>query len=144
MEGKNKAKGFIREFKDFISRGNVMDLAVGMIIGSAFTAIVKALVDNILNPVIGVFTGGLDFSSLTIPLTNAGPDGASIQLGLFINAVISFIITAFVIFLLVKGMNQLNRNKKVEPEKNPRLCPYCKSEIADDAIRCPHCTSQLE
>jgi large conductance mechanosensitive channel len=144
MKDKSKAKGFFREFKEFISRGSVMDLAVGMIIGAAFTAIVKALVDNVLNPIIGLFTGGLDFSKLMIPLTKEGAEGASIQLGLFINAVISFFITAFVIFLLIKGMNKLNRNKQAKPEKKPRLCPYCKSEIADDATRCPYCTSMLE
>ncbi|MEA5004771.1 MAG: large conductance mechanosensitive channel protein MscL [Christensenella sp.] len=137
-----KKKGFIQEFKEFISRGSVMDLAVGIIIGGAFTAIVNALVENILNPIIGLATGGMDFSSLKIPLT-ADPAGAAIQIGLFINAIINFLLIALVIFLLIKGLNKLSKKPEPEPEKAARLCPYCKGEIADDATRCPHCTSVL-
>ena len=133
----------MQEFKEFISRGSVMDLAVGMIIGAAFTAIVKALVENIINPVIGLLTGGMDFSSWKIPLTAAGAEGACIELGMFINAVINFLLVALVIFLLVKGLNSLHKKPDPTPEKQPRLCPYCRGEIADDATRCPHCTSML-
>ena len=140
---KKKGKGLLQEFKEFISRGSVMDLAVGVIIGSAFTAIVNALVENILNPIIGLVTGGMmDFFSLKIPLS-ADPAGASIQIGAFINAVINFLLIALVIFLLIKGLNSLSRKPNPAPEKAPRLCPYCKGEIADDATRCPHCTSVL-
>lgn len=143
MEKKKKGKGFLGEFKEFISRGSVMDLAVGVIIGGAFTAIVNALVENILNPVIGLVTGGMmDFSKLKIPLS-ADPAGAAIQIGAFINAVINFLLIALVIFLLIKGLNSLHKKPEPEPEKEPRLCPYCKGEIADDATRCPHCTSVL-
>ena len=143
MDKKKKGKGLLQEFKEFISRGSVMDLAVGVIIGGAFTAIVNALVENILNPIIGLVTGGMmDFSNLKIPLS-ADPAGAAIQIGAFINAVINFLIIALVIFLLIKGLNSLSRKPEPEPEKAPRLCPYCKGEIADDATRCPHCTSVL-
>lgn len=143
MMAEKKKKGFIQEFKEFISRGSVMDLAVGVVIGGAFTAIVNALVQNIINPIIGLVTGGIDFSQLKIPLTPKGLDGATIEIGSFINAVISFLLIALVVFLLIKGLNALQR-KQPEPEaKAPRLCPYCKGEIAEDATRCPHCTSIL-
>ncbi len=137
-----KKKGLLQEFKEFISRGSVMDLAVGIIIGGAFTAIVTALVENIINPIIGVLTGGIDFSAFKIPLT-ADPAGAAIQIGSFINAVIHFLLIALVIFLLIKGLNSLHQKQESTPEKPVRLCPYCKGEIADDATRCPHCTSVL-
>ncbi len=142
--GEKKKKGFVQEFKDFISRGSVMDLAVGVVIGGAFTAIVNALVEFIINPIIGLVTGGIDFSEVAIPLTPEGMDGATLGIGSFINAIISFLLIALVVFLLIKGLNALQR-KKPEPEaKASRLCPYCKSEIADDATRCPHCTSMLD
>ena len=99
----------------------------------------NALVNNILNPIIGLLVGGIQFSEWKIPL---GADSA-IDIGAFINAVITFLITAFVIFLIVKALNSLHRKPEPAPEKAPRLCPYCKSEIADDATRCPHCTSIL-
>lgn len=137
-----KKKGFIQEFKDFISRGSVMDLAVGVIIGGAFTAIVNSLVSDIIMPVITLLTGGLDFSDWAIPLLG----DSKIMVGNFINAVISFLLIALVVFLLIKGLNSF-RLKKPEPEpeaKAPRLCPYCKGEVADDATRCPHCTSMLD
>lgn len=107
-----KAKGFLNEFKEFISRGSVMDLAVGMIIGAAFTAIVNALVNNILNPIIGLLVGGIQFSEWKIPL---GADSA-IDIGAFINAVITFLITAFVIFLIVKALNSLHRKPEPAPD----------------------------
>lgn len=137
-----KGKGFIQEFQKFISRGNVMDMAVGMIIGSAFTAIIKSLVDDVISPFLGIF-GGMNFDQLVL---NVG--GASIGYGKFITAVINFLIMAFVIFCMVKAINGL-RDRLTHKEEAPaapktKTCPYCKSEIPIDATRCAHCTSQLE
>lgn len=140
-------KKFFSEFRDFIARGSVVDMAVGIIIGAAFTAIVNSLVTDVITPIIAVFTSGIAFEDLVIPLDSAG-DG--IKIGSFINAVIQFIIIAFVVFLLVKAVNKVHdaatkATKKGAPEEpaGPRLCPYCKQEVADDATRCPHCTSEL-
>lgn len=137
-------KKFFGEFKEFISKGNVMDMAVGIIVGGAFTAIVSALTDNIINPLIGsIFK--MDFSDLAVTI-----NGAELKYGAFIMAVINFIIIAFVLFLIVKGMNTLRakaeeRKKKEEVEAAPttKVCPFCKSEVSIDATRCPHCTSEL-
>lgn len=136
-------KKIFGEFKDFISRGNVMDMAVGVIIGGAFTAIVNSLVSDLLNPILGLITGGvMDFSDLKIPL-----GGTSINYGAFLTAVINFLLVALVIFGITKMLNSLHRKKEQQEEaleKQPRLCPYCRSEIAEDATRCPHCTSHLD
>lgn len=134
----------LKEFKEFISRGNVIDLAVGVVIGGAFTAIVNSLVNDILMPLISLLTGGLDFSAWVLPLAE-GPDAAAINFGALVSAVINFLLIGLVLFLLVKGMNKLHRKKAAETEavKEARLCPYCRQEIADDATRCPHCTSEL-
>lgn len=137
-------KKFFGEFKEFISKGNVMDMAVGIIVGGAFTAIVSALTDNIINPLIGsIFK--MDFSELAVTI-----NGAELKYGAFIMAVINFIIIAFVLFLIVKGMNTLRakaeeKKKKEEEEAAPttKVCPFCKSEVSIDATRCPHCTSEL-
>lgn len=153
-----KTTGFIKEFKDFISRGNVIDLAVGVIIGGAFTGIVTNLVTNIITPVISLLTGKVSFTDLFIALDGkeyatlaaaqeAG--AATLNYGLFIQAVIDFLITAFVIFLLVKGINKIrDMGKKDEPvaEAAPttKVCPFCKSEINIEATRCPNCTSEVE
>lgn len=151
-------KGFFGEFKKFIMRGNVIDLAVGVIIGAAFQAIVKSLVDDIVMPVISLATGGVDFVNWFISLNGeeyetlaaAQEAGASVlAYGNFINAVINFIIMSFVIFCLVKIINTIaEKTKKKEVEEAPaapttKECPFCKSEIAVDATRCPNCTSQL-
>lgn len=140
-----KDKGFISEFKKFIMRGNVMDMAVGVIVGGAFTAIVTSLNQDILTPILGIF-GGTDFSSLTVTL-GSGENAPVLCYGNFITAVINFLITAFVIFCLVKGINAVNDkfSKKPEPAApTTKKCPFCKSEIAIDATRCPHCTSVLD
>ncbi len=144
-----KGKGLMEEFKKFIMRGNVMDMAVGVIVGGAFTAIVTSLNKDILTPVLGVF-GGIDFSHLSIAL-GEGEAAPVLAYGNFITAVLNFLITAFVIFLLVKAINVINDRltKKEEPKSEPEVpttktCPYCKSTIAIDATRCPHCTSMLE
>ncbi|MCM1092073.1 MAG: large conductance mechanosensitive channel protein MscL [Butyrivibrio sp.] len=140
-----KDKGFISEFKKFIMRGNVMDMAVGVIVGGAFTAIVTSLNQDILTPILGIF-GGTDFSSLTLTL-GSGENAPVLYYGNFITAVINFLITAFVIFCLVKAINAVNDkfSKKPEPAApTTKKCPFCKSEIAIDATRCPHCTSVLD
>ncbi|MEG2360757.1 MAG: large conductance mechanosensitive channel protein MscL [Christensenella sp.] len=134
-----KKKGFIQEFKEFISRGSVIDLAVGVIIGAAFTAIVNSLVKDIIMPIIALLTGGIDFASWKIPLMG----DSAIMIGNFINAIISFVLIALVIFLIVKGINGMHKKKDEPAPKVVRLCIYCKSEIPEDATRCPHCTSIL-
>ena len=123
-----KKKGFVAEFQAFLMRGNVIDMAVGVIIGGAFQKIVSSLVDDIIMPLISKITGGIDFSNW------------------FFTAVINFIIMAFVIFLFVKGMNALHEKfakQEEAPVKNTKSCPYCRTEIDKDATRCPHCTSEL-
>lgn len=138
-----KKDGFLAEFKKFILRGNVLDMAVGVIVGGAFTAIVASLNEDILTPLLGIF-GGTDFSNLTVTLGSSA-DAPVLMYGNFITAVINFLITALVIFLIIKGINKVNDNfKKPEEEAAPttKICPYCKSEIAIDATKCPHCTSE--
>ena len=152
-------KGFLKEFKEFAMRGNVIDLAVGVIIGGAFQAIVNSLVNDIIMPLVGIITKN-DFTSKFIQLTGretlyatieeATEAGVSIlTYGNFIGAIVNFIIMAFVIFLLVKALNKLaSIGKKAEPvvEAAPttKICPFCKSEIAIDATKCCHCTSEVE
>lgn len=136
-------KKFIQEFKEFAFRGNVIDLAVGVVVGAAFTSIVNSIVNDLITPVIARITGSVDFSSLVIKLAE-GEDAPTILLGSFIQTVINFFIVAVCIFCLVKVINRFHRPKAEAPAPAPRLCPYCKSEIADDATRCPHCTSQLD
>ena len=135
-------KNFMKEFKEFISRGNVMDMAVGIIIGGAFTAIVTSLVEDIITPIIGMI-GGFDFSSFVVTVNNS-----NIAVGNFINAVINFLLIAFVLFSIIKAMNKaasVVKKPEEEAEEAPttKMCPYCKSEIAIEATRCPHCTCQL-
>ena len=134
-------KSFINEFKEFISRGNVMDMAVGIIIGGAFTAIVTSLVEDVITPIIGMI-GGFDFSSFVVTVNNS-----NIAIGKFVNAVINFLLIALVLFSVIKAMNKAaSIVKKPAEEEAPttKMCPYCKSEIAIEATRCPHCTSQLD
>lgn len=141
----SQGNGFIKEFKKFILRGNVMDMAVGVIVGGAFTSIVTSLNQDILTPILGIF-GGTDFSYLSVTL-GSGENAPVLAYGNFITAVLNFLITAFVIFCLVKLINTLgDKIKKKEEPAAPttKKCPYCKSDIAIDAVRCPHCTSELE
>jgi large conductance mechanosensitive channel len=129
-----------KEFKAFVMRGNVMDLAVGVIIGGAFGKIVASLVNDVIMPLIGLLLGGVSFSTLSITIGEA-----SINYGLFIQTMVDFLIIALVIFLLVKGMNNLK--KKPEPvaaEATTKDCPYCFTAIPIKATRCPHCTSDLK
>ncbi len=153
-----KGNGFFGEFKKFIMRGNVIDLAVGVIVGGAFQAIVKSLVDDVVMPVISLATKGINFADLFIALDGndyatlaaaqeAG--AATLNYGNFISAILNFIIMAFVVFLLVKGINAVaeKTKKNEEPaapaEPTTKECPYCKSEIAIGATKCPNCTSDL-
>ena len=144
---KKKSK-FVEEFKKFILRGNVMDMAVGVIVGGAFTAIVTSLNTDILTPILGIF-GGTDFSYLTVKL-GSGENAPMLTYGNFLTAVINFLITALVIFLLLKVINslteKLSRKPEAQEEAAPttKKCPYCMSEIDIQATRCPHCTSVLK
>ena len=145
---------FIKEFKEFINRGNVVDMAVGVMIGAAFKSIVDSVVADLISPLIGIIFQQ-DFSSLKIVLREAVLDSdgvtvlkeaVSINYGAFIMAVINFFIIAVILFLMVKMINTLRDGVKkkeevVEEAPTTKICPYCKSEIAIDATRCPHCTS---
>lgn len=139
----SKEKGFFAEFKKFIMRGNVIDLAVGVIIGGAFQAIVNSLVEDIVTPLLGIILGKVDFSNLAVTIGEA-----SIGYGKFITAVINFFIMALVIFAIVKTINdvsdRLHQKNEEEPAPTTKVCPYCKSEIDIEATKCPHCTSDVE
>jgi large conductance mechanosensitive channel len=129
----------LKEFKAFIMRGNVMDLAVGVIIGGAFGKIVSSLVNDLLMPLIGLILGGVDFSGLAFTIGSA-----KVTYGNFINNVIDFIIIALVIFLMIKGIDNLKKKPApVVAEPITKECPHCFSAISIKATRCPHCTSQL-
>jgi large conductance mechanosensitive channel len=142
-----------KEFKEFAVRGNVIDLAIGVIIGGAFGKIITSLVNDILMPPIGLLLGNVDFANLFINLSGGQYDtlaeaqeagAATINYGLFINTVIDFIIVAFVVFLVVRQINRMKR-KEETPEEAPtiRECPYCLSSVPLKATRCPYCTSEL-
>ena len=142
-------KGFLKEFKEFALKGNMIDLAVGMIIGAAFTALVNKLVSDLVMPLISLITGKIDFENMFIPLagqttkvySEAVEQGAVFAYGSFITAVINFLIMALVVFIFVKQMNKMK--KEVPAEPTDKECPYCKSMIPIEATRCPHCTSKL-
>lgn len=135
-------KSFMKEFRDFINRGNVLDMAVGIIIGGAFTTIVSSLTSDIISPILGLF-GGLNFDKYAFTFGEV-----TISYGKFITAIINFLIMAFVVFCIVKAMNKatskLKKEEEIEEAATTKVCPYCKSEISIEATRCPHCTSQLE
>jgi large conductance mechanosensitive channel len=147
----------LKDFKEFAMRGNVVDMAVGIVIGAAFGAVIKSLVADVIMPPIGLLLGNVDFSNLFITLKAgkvAGPyvslaaaqaaGAVTLNLGLFINTIVSFVIVAFAVFLLVRGINQLRRQQEAPPAvPTTRECPYCLSEIPLKASRCPHCTSEL-
>jgi large conductance mechanosensitive channel len=145
----------LKEFKDFAMRGNVVDLAVGVIIGAAFGKIVSSLVNDILMPPLGLVLGQVNFSDLFIDLSGDGyaslaaaqeAGAPTINYGLFINNIIDLVIVAFVIFLLIRQINRMTAGSEPEEEAEPTTkdCPYCLSTIAIAASRCPNCTSQLE
>lgn len=147
----------LQEFKKFAMRGNVVDMAVGIIIGGAFGTIVKSLVADVLMPPIGLMLGGVDFANFFITLKEgsaAGPysslaaaqeaGAVVISYGIFINAIISFLIVAFAVFLLIRGINKLQEEEEAPPEEpTTKECPFCLSEIPINATRCPNCTSEL-
>ena len=146
-----------KEFKEFVLRGNVVDMAVGIIIGAAFGTIVKSLVNDVIMPPIGLLLGGVDFSSLFILLKAGSPaapyasladaqtaGAVTINYGVFINSIISFLIVAFVVFLLIRAISRLKREEEGAPaEPTTKECPYCLSTIPIKATRCPHCTSEF-
>ena len=138
--------GMVKEFKEFAMRGNVVDMAVGIIIGGAFGKIISSLVKDVIMPPIGMLLGNVDFSKLAITLSEktAEAEAVTIQYGVFINTVLDFIIVAFCIFMVIKGINRMKR-EEVEPPKEPTTkdCPKCCTSISIKATRCPNCTSEL-
>jgi len=142
-----------KEFREFAMRGNVLDMAVGIIIGIAFGAIVTSLVNDIIMPPLGLALGNIDFSNLFVNLSEgsyktlaaAKEAGAvTINYGVFVNTIINFIIVAFVLFLIVRSMNRLKRREETPAEPSTKECPFCLSQVPIGATRCPHCTSQLK
>jgi large conductance mechanosensitive channel len=149
----------LKEFRDFALRGNVMDMAVGIIIGAAFTSIVNSLVNDIIMPPLGYLLGGVDFSNFYVTLEHGNPAGpypsladasaagaVTVNYGLFINAIISFLLVALAMFLLIRAINRLHKEKPSEVPVAPtsKECPFCFSSISIQATRCPNCTSQLD
>ena len=131
----------VKEFKEFIMRGNVVDLAVGVIVGAAFQGIVKSLCDDVISPFLGIF-GGMNFDQMSFTI-----NGAVISYGKFLTAVINFLIMALVIFIMVKIINKitsLGKKKQNKEEKaTTKVCPYCCSEVDIKAVKCPHCTADI-
>ena len=154
------ASKFLQEFREFAVKGNVIDMAVGIIIGGAFTLIVNSLVNNVMNPLLGLLIGGVDFSNLFLVLKQGDPEGpyttlqmaqeagaVTLDYGVFLNSIISFVIVSFAIFLLIRTINRLRREKVVEETieeaATEKPCPFCLMSIPLEAKRCGHCTSQL-
>ena len=143
-----RGKNLIEEFKKFITRGNVIDMAVGVIIGGSFTTIITSLNNDIITPILGIF-GGVDFSNLKLVL-GSGKNAPVLAYGSFITAVINFLIVAFILFALIKLVNSINESIKAKigeenkAEAKVKICPFCKEEINIEASRCPHCTSVID
>ena len=147
-------KKFIEDFKAFAMRGNVIDMAVGVVIGGAFGKITTSLVNDIFMPLLGIVTGGVNFSGMFYALdgnTYTSIEAASeagvgtLNYGVFLQNIVDFLLIAFCMFLVIKVMAKMKKPEPAPaPAKEPRLCPFCRQEIADDATRCPHCTSQLD
>ena len=143
----------LKEFREFALKGNVLDMAIGIIIGAAFGTVVKSLVDDVIMPPIGLLLGKVDFANLYINLSGqqwesleaAKAAGAPvIRYGAFINQTLTFVIVAFAVFLIVKAVNRLRRQQETVEETTERPCPFCQTDIPIAATRCPHCTSQLD
>jgi large conductance mechanosensitive channel len=144
--------GFVSEFKEFAMKGNVLDMAIGIIIGVAFGGIISSLVKDIIMPPIGMITGGINFSDLFFALDGKtyaslaeaqAAAAPTINYGLFINAIINFLIVALAIFMLIRQVNAMKK-KPAPPEPNTKECPYCKESIPKAAVKCSHCTSDLK
>lgn len=141
-------KGFVGEFKEFISRGNVMDLAVGVIIGGAFQSIISSMVEDVIMPVVSLITGGIDFTEWSL-IMGSGESAPVLHYGNLITAVINFFLMALVIFCIIRVMNKVTSKlvKKTEEEEaaapTTKKCPYCLSEIPLEATKCAHCTSEV-
>ena len=146
----------LKEFKEFVARGNVVDMAVGIIMGTAFGLIVKSLVSDVIMPPIGLLLGKVDFTNLFLVLKEGGPAGpylsvgaaqqagaVTLNYGMFVNTIIRFVIVAFCMFLIVKGMNSMKR-KEAPAAPTVKDCPFCVSKVPIKATRCPFCTSQLK
>ncbi|NTU51836.1 MAG: large-conductance mechanosensitive channel protein MscL [Candidatus Aminicenantes bacterium] len=130
-----------KEFREFAMRGSVLDMAVGIIIGAAFGAIVSSLVADVLMPPIGLLLGKVDFANLVIRLS----DTVTINYGRFINAVVSFLIVAFSLFMIIRSMNRLKKKAEAPaPPPATKDCPFCATAVPIKAVRCPHCTSELK
>jgi large conductance mechanosensitive channel len=158
--------GMLDDFKKFALRGNLVDMAIGFTVGAAFTSVAKSAVDDLVMPVIGLFTGGADFSDLFLVLSEGAKAGApygtlraaqeagavTLNYGLFVNAVLAFLLVAAVMFLVIRMMNRLEERLEAEfgddaakpDEPSQKKCPFCRTEVPYRAIRCPHCTSELE
>jgi large conductance mechanosensitive channel len=130
------------EFKKFIAKGNVVELAIAVVMGAAFNAIVTSVVNDLITPVLAIFTGGIDYSHLSITI-GSGPDAAQLTYGNLIAAVIHFLVVAMVCFLTIKAYNK-SKDKTESEVKPKRKCPYCESELTDKAVRCPYCTTILD
>jgi len=147
----------LKEFKEFAMRGNVVDMAVGIIIGASFGTIVKSLVDDVIMPPIGLLLGNVDFGNMYVVLKQAAATpvpyaslaeakkagAVTLNYGLFINAVVSFLIVAFAVFLLVRTINRLRQQQETAADPTTKACPRCFTDIPIQATRCPHCTSSL-
>ena len=137
----------LKEFREFAFKGNMIDLAVGMIIGAAFTGLVNSIVGNMVMPIISLFTGGIDFNNMYVPLNDAArAAGAVFAYGTFLTDLIQFLILAFVVFMMIRCLTKaMEAAKKEQEEEAPttKECPFCKSEINIEATRCPNCTSEL-
>lgn len=146
-------KKFLNEFKAFAMKGNVIDMAVGVIVATAFGKITSSLVSDVFMPIIGIITGGVNISGAFYALdgqTYASIEAAkeagvaTLNYGVFLQNVIDFVLIALCVFLFVKFLSKLKKKEEPAPVKAPRLCPFCKTEIHDEATRCPHCTSELK
>ncbi len=142
-----------KEFREFVMRGNLLDMAIGIVLGVAFGAIIASLVNDVIMPPIGLLLGSVNFSNLFISLNGqtypsldaAKAAGApTINYGVFINTLINFLIVAFVLFLIIRAINQMRRKQESAAIPTAKECPYCHTQIPIPATRCPHCTSQLE
>lgn len=136
-------KKLFSEFKEFVNRGNVMDLAVAVVMGAAFTAIINSVVGDLVTPLISLLTFGINFSTFSLSF-GEGATAAVFKYGAFLQAVLNFLVVAIVIFFMVKGLNKLARKKSPAEDTPMKECPYCHSQIQETAARCPNCTTILD